>query len=111
MSQLVLLVVDGGLVLAAEMNERIDQLTAMRVDLTLILLPLIGWLEASVTLAANEVPLEVAARVMALPMERRAVTEWRDRSRRRRVRWRGEWHRMGLAAFQRRQLPPAGRAG
>jgi hypothetical protein len=53
------------------MNERIDLHTAMRVDLTLILLPAIGWIEAAVALAENDVPLEVAARVLALPMERR----------------------------------------
>ena len=54
------------------MTERTDIITASRVDLTLILLPVIGWLEAASTLAANDVPLEVAARVLALPLERRA---------------------------------------
>ena len=57
------------------MNQRTDLITAMRVDLTLILLPAIGWLEAATTLATNEVPLEVAARVMALPMERRTTAD------------------------------------
>jgi hypothetical protein len=54
------------------MTERTDLITASRVDLTLILLPAIGWLEAAWTLAANDVPLEVAARVLALPLARRA---------------------------------------
>jgi hypothetical protein len=54
------------------MTERTDLITASRVDLTLLLLPAIGWLEAAWTLAANDVPLEVAARVLALPLERRA---------------------------------------
>jgi hypothetical protein len=56
----------------AAMTERTDLITASRVDLTLILLPAIGWLEVAWTLAANDVPLEVAARVLALPLERRA---------------------------------------
>lgn len=55
------------------MTERTDLLTASRVDLTLILLPEIGWLAASCTLAASEVPLEVAARVLSLPLRRRRV--------------------------------------
>jgi hypothetical protein len=55
----------------AAMTPRTDHLTAARVDLTLILLPLIGRWEAAWTLAANDVPLEVAARVMALPRQRR----------------------------------------
>jgi len=53
------------------MTERTDLITASRVDLTLILLPLIGRWEAAWTLAANDVPLEVAARVLALPGARR----------------------------------------
>jgi hypothetical protein len=56
------------------MTERTDLITASRVDLTLILLPAIGWLEAALTLAANDVPLEAAARVLALPLKRRAST-------------------------------------
>jgi hypothetical protein len=55
------------------MIERTDPITAAKVDATLILLPLIGWLEASCTLAASQVPVEVAARVMALPMFRRQI--------------------------------------
>lgn len=54
------------------MTERTDLITACRVDLTLILLPTIGWLEAAWMLAANSVPLEVASRVLALPRKRRA---------------------------------------
>lgn len=56
------------------MTPRTDTLTACRVDLTLMLLPAIGMLEAAWTLAANEVPLEVAARVLALPLERRSYS-------------------------------------
>ena len=55
------------------MTKRTDLITACRVDLTLMLLPAIGWKEAALTLAANDVPLEVAARVLALPLERRAL--------------------------------------
>jgi hypothetical protein len=55
------------------MIERTDLTTAARIDATLILLPLIGWLEASCTLAANAVPADVAARVLALPMARRRI--------------------------------------
>jgi hypothetical protein len=55
------------------MTPRTDTITACRVDLTLMLLPAIGWWEAAWTLAANNVPLEVAARVLALPMERRPM--------------------------------------
>jgi hypothetical protein len=55
------------------MTKRTDLITACRVDLTLLLLPAIGWLEAACTLAANDVPVDVAARVLALPLERRAV--------------------------------------
>jgi hypothetical protein len=54
------------------MTPRTDHITAMRVDLTLMLLPAISWWEAAWALAANGVPLEVAARVLALPLERRA---------------------------------------
>jgi hypothetical protein len=59
----------------AAMIKRTDSITASRVDLTLMLLPSIGWLEAAYTLAANDVPLEVAARVLALPFERRSMTQ------------------------------------
>jgi hypothetical protein len=53
------------------MVERTDLITASRVDLALILLPLVGWLKTSYTLAASGVPLEVAVRVMVLPQSRR----------------------------------------
>lgn len=46
------------------MTPQTDIITASRVDLALILLPTIGWLEASCMLAAGGVPLEVAASVM-----------------------------------------------
>lgn len=55
------------------MIDRTDVLTAIRVDLTIILLPKIGWLAASCMLAANHVPLDVAIRVLAQPRERRHV--------------------------------------
>jgi hypothetical protein len=55
------------------MIERIDLITASRVDLALILLPMVGWLQTSLTLAASGVPLEVAIRVMVLPGARRAT--------------------------------------
>lgn len=57
------------------MQPRTDFLTASRVDLTLLLLPAITWLEASCMLAVSGVPAEVAARVLALPLERRQVLE------------------------------------
>jgi hypothetical protein len=53
---------------------RTDLVTASRVDLVLILLPIISWLEATCSLAASGVPAEVAARVLALPEARRAPT-------------------------------------
>jgi hypothetical protein len=55
------------------MNMRTNVITAARVDATLILLSLIGWLEASCTLAANDVQDDVAARVLTLPMARRKI--------------------------------------
>ena len=55
------------------MTPRTDIATASKVDLTLTLLPTIGWLNAACTLAVSEVPLEVAARVLALPSARRAI--------------------------------------
>lgn len=55
------------------MDSRIDTITASRIDLTLLLLPDVGWLAAAVTLAVSGVPEEVAARVLALPLERRPV--------------------------------------
>jgi hypothetical protein len=60
------------LVLGVLVIERTDLTTASRVDLALILLPFIGWLATSVTLAVSGVPAEVAARVLALPDARRA---------------------------------------
>jgi hypothetical protein len=57
------------------MNPRHDFLTASRVDLALILLPALTWLEASMMLALSGVPEEVAARVLALPLERRPIRE------------------------------------
>lgn len=56
----------------AAMNKRTGLITASRVDLTLILLPATAWLETAWTLAANDVPLEAVARVLALPLPRRA---------------------------------------
>lgn len=55
------------------MENRRDLLTASRVDLTLILLPLIGRWETAWALAANGVPIDVAARVLAEPWRRRAI--------------------------------------
>jgi len=54
------------------MTTRSDLITASRVDLVLALLPMISNLEAACALAQCRVPLEVAARVLALPLERRA---------------------------------------
>lgn len=56
---------------AGEMKPRTDLITASRVDLALILLPIMTWWEASEMLAESQVPVEVAARVLALPFERR----------------------------------------
>lgn len=56
------------------MTPRTDIITASRVDLTLILLPAISWLEASCMLAVSGVPAEVAARVLAEPVRRRATS-------------------------------------
>jgi hypothetical protein len=55
------------------MDPRTDFATASRVDLTLILLPLITWQEASEMLAVSGVPAEVAARVLSLPGARREL--------------------------------------
>jgi hypothetical protein len=55
------------------MIERKDILTASRVDLVLILLPVISHQEAANALIASGVPVEVAARVLATPAERRAM--------------------------------------
>lgn len=53
------------------MIPRTDLITASRVDLAVLLLPSITWLEASCMLAVSGVPAEVAARVLALPAARR----------------------------------------
>ncbi len=53
------------------MDQRLDITTSSRVDLALILLPSITWLEASCMLALSGVPAEVAARVLAEPSRRR----------------------------------------
>lgn len=53
------------------MELRADTLTSSRVDLALILLPAITWLEVSCMLALSGVPAEVAARVLAEPSLRR----------------------------------------
>jgi hypothetical protein len=55
------------------MTPRTDFFTASRVDLALILLPAITWLEASCMLALSGVPADVAARVLAQPSSRRAA--------------------------------------
>jgi hypothetical protein len=55
------------------MTPRTDLITASVVDLSLILLPAITWIEASCMLAVSGVPAEIAARVIALPLERRAI--------------------------------------
>lgn len=52
---------------------RLDDVTAGRVDAALLLLPAITWLEAAVMMAASGVPTDVAARVLALPLERRPM--------------------------------------
>jgi len=57
------------------MKPRTDTITANRVDLALILLPDITWLEASCMLASSGVPAEVAARVLALPGARRVSAQ------------------------------------
>jgi hypothetical protein len=53
------------------MTPRTDLITASQVDLALILLPEITWLEATCMLAVSGVPAEVAARVLARPAARR----------------------------------------
>ena len=55
------------------MTPRADTITAMRVDLTQILVLAIFWLEASCILAASGVPAEVAARMLAEPKLRRRL--------------------------------------
>jgi hypothetical protein len=58
---------------ARDREHRADLITASRVDLALILLPLVGWLQTSLTLAASGVPIEVAVRIMVLPGARRTA--------------------------------------
>jgi hypothetical protein len=57
-------------------------LPASRVDPVLILLPIVNHMEAAWALAANGLPLEVAARVLATHAERRAMLQhqciWSD---------------------------------
>jgi hypothetical protein len=53
------------------MTPRTDLITASRVDLALLLLLDVGWLATSYTVAVSGVPAEVAARVLARPLERR----------------------------------------
>jgi predicted permease len=57
-----------------ESDGRTDLVTASRVDLALILLPLVGWLATSVTLAVSGVPADVAVRVLVMPAARRDYT-------------------------------------
>jgi hypothetical protein len=57
------------------MDRRTDFTTASRVNLALILLPIAGWLKTSIALAAYGVPVEVAARVLVLPIARRRIDE------------------------------------
>jgi hypothetical protein len=63
----------AGLRYRAGMTPRTDLITASRIDLTLILMPAITWLEESVMLAASGVPAAVAARVLLLPGARREL--------------------------------------
>ena len=55
------------------MTLRTDTITARQIDLALTLLPEITWLDVSCMLARSGVPVEVAARVLALPEARRPV--------------------------------------
>jgi hypothetical protein len=55
------------------MLERTDLTTASRVELALILMPYVGWLATSVSLATSGVPLEVAVRVLVNPGARRRL--------------------------------------
>lgn len=57
------------------MKLRTGIVTASRVDLALILLPAVTWLEVSCMLALRGVPEEVAARVLTLPGARRHVRD------------------------------------
>ena len=55
------------------MIEHKDILTASQVDLVLILLPIVSHMEAAWALAASGLPIEVVARALATPAERRAM--------------------------------------
>jgi hypothetical protein len=55
------------------MRQRTGLITASRVVLIPILLPIIGWLDATCSLAASGVAVGVATRVLALPARRRAT--------------------------------------
>jgi len=55
------------------MRERKDILTASRVDLVLLLLPILSKSEAFCSLIQSGVPLEVTMRVLELPYERRPI--------------------------------------
>jgi len=52
---------------------RTDTLTASRVDLVLILLPIITQAEAAQSLADSGVPADVATRVLDNPQQRRSM--------------------------------------
>lgn len=56
------------------MTPRVDLITSSQIDLALLLLPEITWLEASCMLAVSGVPPEIAARVLTLPSARREVS-------------------------------------
>ena len=55
------------------MKARTDILTASRVDLVLLLLPMLSKSEAFSSLIQSGVPLEVAMRVLEMPYERRPI--------------------------------------
>jgi len=55
------------------MKPRTDILTASRVDLVLLLLPMLSKSEAFCALLQSGVPLEVTMRVLELPYERRPM--------------------------------------
>lgn len=52
------------------MLPRTDLVTAIRIDLALILLPLVGRQDAARMLAHHHVPLEIALRVLIAPQHR-----------------------------------------
>jgi hypothetical protein len=55
------------------MTPRTDLLTASRIDLALILLPMVGRRAAARMLVASDVPARLAVRVLAWPDKRRAA--------------------------------------